>query len=155
MLHNSAMAEDVLQETFAAVWRNADRFDPKVGVPVAWVWVIARNRAITAVLKLRHECALDDVSGFREWPDSGPSAYDQTLQDEEAVLTQACLRQLTPDAQYLIELAYFQGLTYAQVSVLTGRPLGSIKTTFRRSLHSLRRCMARELSAAGGKSIAM
>ncbi|HEX4504866.1 MAG TPA: sigma factor [Alphaproteobacteria bacterium] len=49
MLRNVTLAEDVLQETFVAVWRNAHRFDPLIGIPAAWIWVIARNRAVTAL----------------------------------------------------------------------------------------------------------
>jgi len=147
MLRNVAMADDVLQETFVAVWRNAHLFDPKIGIPAAWVWVIARNRAVTALQRQRRECSLDEVDGYHEWPDLGPSPHELTLHGEQAELLKGCMAKLTPAARQCIDLAYFHGLSYAEVSVRLGRPLGSVKTTVRKSLACLRSCLAKELSA--------
>ena len=145
MLRNVALAEDVLQETFVAVWRNAHRFDPLIGIPAAWVWVIARNRAVTALQRQRRECGLEEIDGFHEWPDIGPSPDELTLFHEEAILLQNCLTKLTPAARQCIELAYFQGLSYSEVSVRIGRPLGTVKTTIRKSLRLMRACLAKQL----------
>ena len=147
LLHDTALAEDVLQETFVAVWRYAYRFDPKLSIPATWIWTIARNRALSVLQRRRRECDLAEVAGFEERPDLGPTPYELTLREEEAAVLSKCLEKLTPAARECVNLAYFQGLSYAQVSSRLGRPIGSVKTTFRGALKVLRICMAHELSA--------
>lgn len=147
LLRNAALADDVLQETFVAVWRNAHRFDPKMGIPGTWVWAIARNRALNLLERQRRECRLDDVDGIEDWPDLSQSPYDLVLQGEEAAVLRGCMAKLTPAARECIELAYFQGLSYAEVSTRIGRPLGTVKTTFRKALACLRQCVAHEMAS--------
>ncbi|HEX4504865.1 MAG TPA: sigma factor-like helix-turn-helix DNA-binding protein [Alphaproteobacteria bacterium] len=60
---------------------------------------------------------------------------------------QNCLAKLTPAARECIELAYFQGLSYSEVSVRIGRPLGTVKTTIRASLRFMRSCLSKQTKA--------
>ena len=64
---------------------------------------------------------------------------------EEAALLRNCLLKLTPAAWNCIELAYFQGLSYSEVSLRVGRPLGTVKTTIRKSLRFMRARLAKQL----------
>ncbi len=146
LLRNAASADDVLQDTFVAVWRNAHRFDPQIGLPIAWIWTIARNKALNLLERERRECSLDHIVAFDERPDPSPSPYESTLYREESALLRQCMSKLTPTAQQCIELAYFQGLSYSEVSLATGRPLGTVKTTVRKAFVCLRQCMAHQMS---------
>ncbi len=147
ILRDTALAEDVLHETFVSIWRYADRFDPKMSIPAVWIWTIARNRACSVLKGRKRECGLADIEDFDNWPDLSPTPFDNMLREEEAAVLAICLEKLDPVERECVDLAYFHGLSYSEVSRRTGRPIGSVKTIFRRSLKILRDCMQIELAA--------
>ncbi|WP_174280069.1 sigma-70 family RNA polymerase sigma factor [Sphingomonas bacterium] len=133
-------AEDVLQEVYATVWRRADGYEPGRGSPIAWLGAIARNRAIDRrrALGLRPAASIEAVA---EPVDEAPLASDLLLMAEEERRLLACIDQLTTDQRGAIRTAFFDGLTYAELAVRSGVPLGTAKSWIRRGLISLRGCL--------------
>jgi RNA polymerase sigma factor (sigma-70 family) len=133
------LAEEVVEEAYFQVWRQAVRFDASRGRAAAWLLGMARSRAIDA---LRHESrhrhdSLDDES-VPELP------AEQTGADElldlargHADLHQAMMR-LSAQPRQLVALAFFRGLSHEEIASQTALPLGTVKSQIRRALISLR-----------------
>lgn len=126
LLRNRTDAEDVLQEAFWQVWRQADRFDSRRASAEAWVLMIARSRAVDRLRKKR-ETVTDTIP---ETPsDSKPDI--NLARHDDAVQVTAALRVLPPDQQEPIRLAFFEGLTHDQIARHLNIPLGTVKTRIR------------------------
>jgi RNA polymerase sigma-70 factor, ECF subfamily len=143
-------AEDVLQDAFVSVWKNATSYDPKVSQPMTWLITIVRNRALD-VLRAegrKHEVALetggdddDAPTGVGATLTSGQSALDLFTQATQAMQVRECMDGLEAAARQGLALAYYQGLSHSEVAALMGSPLGSVKTWIRRGLAQLKTCL--------------
>ena len=138
---NSATAEEVLQDVFWQVWRQAPRFDKTRGTVPAWVLTIARSRALDAARK----CIRTQKSLPQDFEESNncvsstaPGPQDLLLAAQQGSRLKATLETLDPVRQKLVSLYFYQGLTHQEISDLTGIPLGSVKSHLRRSLSILR-----------------
>jgi len=139
ILVQPAEAEEVLQEVFWQAWSEAGRYDPRRGSPEAWLLMRARSRAIDRVRAIRRRSetfvAPADES-LAQAPDGrtpGPGVLA-----EERKLVHGALARL-PDAQRrVIELAFYEGLTQAEIAERLGEPLGTVKTRTRAGLERLR-----------------
>ena len=141
MLKRRDLAEDVLQDVFVKVWREARQFDRLRGRPLAWLVSIARYRAIDLQRSHRPVLSLTDAQLELEpelrLPD--PNEGAATLGLGAALLR--CLEQLAAPQRRCVVLAYQDGLTHGEISRAIGEPLGTVKSWVRRSLVSLRRCI--------------
>lgn len=137
MLGDEARAEEVLQETFIRVWRAAITFDPTRGRVETWVVTIARNLALTTLRKRRTasiENHLDEATAIpdeRDDPERAASTNDTRRIVREAVA------QLPANQREVVLLAYFDGLTHAEIADRTGEPLGTVKSRLRLALGRL------------------
>ena len=137
ILHDRQEAEDVLQETFLQVWRRADDFEPSRGRAFTWLVTIARSRALD---RLR---MLGSRSRFVE-ADEQPSndkvidATQQWVKSEQGEIVRQALRELPEEQRRTLLLAYFEGLTQAEIAERLGDPLGTVKTRMRSGLIKLR-----------------
>jgi RNA polymerase sigma-70 factor (ECF subfamily) len=152
------IAEEVVQETFLALWNRAELFDPSRGALSAWLLAIARNRAIDRLRAAgRHERAAtfssfgrgetDDQSTV-EWltstgelvgvagQESGPEMALSDKETRESI--QDALASLAPLERRVIELAYATGLSQSEIASHLGWPMGTVKTRTRRALRHLR-----------------
>jgi RNA polymerase sigma-70 factor, ECF subfamily len=129
ILRDAADAEDVVQEVFLQVWRQAARFDPTRGSVEAWLCIIARTRALD---RLRRRTAR------REDPEDEAPSFSATPKSAEALAVRKALDGLTPDQRKALELAYFEGLTQSEIAERLGEPLGTIKTRIRTAMIRLR-----------------
>jgi len=129
ILGDAADTEDVVQEVFLQVWRQADRYDPGRGTPEAWLVTIARTRALD---RLRRRIAR------REQSDETAPTPAHTPATESGVAVRKALATLSPDQRRAVELAYYSGLTQAEIAEVLGTPLGTIKTRIRTALIRLR-----------------
>jgi RNA polymerase sigma-70 factor (ECF subfamily) len=118
--------EDVLQETFLAVWKGAAAYQPR-GTPLAWMWVIARNQA--ALLLRRRGPATSELA---ETPQAG-------LDPAEAALVRADIAAALagPDGDVL-RLMYVEDRPVAEVAALLGIPEGTVKSRAHRARRVLR-----------------
>ncbi len=135
---SSALAEEVAQEAFLCIWRNATAYDARRGRVATWVLTITRNRAIDA-LRLRGELPADPqalMTVLLSDEDAVPGNAGTQFEDEEHVRT--ALRALPLEQSRLIVLSVFYGLTAKESAELEGIPLGTAKTRIRLGLAKLR-----------------
>jgi RNA polymerase sigma-70 factor (ECF subfamily) len=136
LLHDRDEAEDVLQETFLEIWRRPERYDPARGTLEAWVVLIARSRALDR-LRARGS-ALRLVERAADDPIPEPPAPFELLEGEERGSRVArALSTLPAPQRQAIELAFFAGLTQAQIAGRLGEPLGTVKTRIRLGMEKL------------------
>jgi RNA polymerase sigma-70 factor (ECF subfamily) len=147
MLKSSDDVEDVVEDTFWQVWRQAGRFAGERGSVQTWVLTIARSRALDrlrAVRRHREEPIeaehVDDVTATMADPVAAPPR-DPSIEVEHSerrghVL--AALGALPNEQRQALELAYFGGLSQSEIAERTGQPLGTIKTRMRLALQKLR-----------------
>jgi len=129
ILRDRSEAEDVVQEVFVQVWRQASRYDPDRGSPEAWLCTMARTRALD---RLRRR------TSRREEPSEAAPAPANTPANEEALAVRKALDGLSADQRRALELAYYEGLTQSEIARRLNEPLGTIKTRIRTAMMRLR-----------------
>jgi RNA polymerase sigma-70 factor (ECF subfamily) len=141
VLRDRGYSEETTQEVYAQVWRAAAGFDPAEGSALAWVMTLAHRRAVDRV---RTEAA----SSRREW-DYGTTHLDRpsdvvaeaAVRGDDRRRVVGCLGTLSDSQRAAIELAYYDGLTYVQVSERLATSLGTVKSRMRDGLRKLRDCL--------------
>jgi RNA polymerase sigma-70 factor, ECF subfamily len=134
VLSDAGAAEDILQEVFMQLWRNAGVFDSSRGNLGAWLAVISRNRAIDSLRKRRPETGVEDVIVSVEPDMSGDAERSRAMEKVRSALG------AMPAAQRsALEMAYFEGLSHSEIATKTGEPLGTVKTRIRAGLLALRK----------------
>jgi RNA polymerase sigma-70 factor (ECF subfamily) len=139
ILHSRAEAEDVLQEVFLQVWRQADSFDASRGRAFTWLVTLARSRAIDRLRALdsRERAArrsAEDApppNGGEEW------AEDAAARSERAEVVRGALAELPEEQQQVLLLAYLDGMSQSEIAAAKGQPLGTVKTRTRAGLKKL------------------
>lgn len=135
------LAEEVVQEAFVAIWRNAARFDPSIGSGRAWAFQIVRNRALNMLRDTSRELPTDsNVLNEALDADSYSQNAAERLADNSAL--RRCLDQLEPRRRLGILLAFVEGLSHGEIAARLKVPLGTTKSWLRRSLIALRECLA-------------
>jgi RNA polymerase sigma-70 factor (ECF subfamily) len=132
MLRDATEAEDVVQEVFLQVWRQAARYDPGRGTPEAWICTMTRTRALD---RLRRRTAR------REEPGEAAPAGSAAPKAEEALAVRKALDGLSADQRRALELAYYEGLTQSEIAKRLGEPLGTVKTRIRTAMIRLREAL--------------
>ncbi len=142
-------AQDVVQETFVAVWKDAFRFDPSKGAVSPWLFSLARHKAIdlvrreanvrkrTADVDLELEMANDNVDD---------EAWASIRRDK----VRLAIAELTPLQREALELAFFNGLTHVEVAEYLSIPLGTAKTRIRSALLRLRELLGDSVAELPG-----
>ena len=140
VVRDPARAEEIAQEVFIQVWQTAPRFDPARGSAKGWVLTLAHRRAVDAV---RHDQAATNRENNYDWS-NGPD-YDEveetvstTLEHEQV---RRCLDGLTELQREAVNLAYYNGHTYAEVAQVLDANPATIKTRIRDGLVRLRDCI--------------
>ena len=148
-----ALAEDLLQEVYVNVWRSVGSFDAAQSQPMTWLTSIARNKAIDSLRRAQAQPVMQSV--HRENDDDDRPDLDLTLADESPgpadLLSQAgdarrldtCMKGLTAPQRQSVALAFFDGLSHAEIAVHLQQPLGTVKSWVRRALLSLKECLER------------
>ena len=144
ILRDYALAEDLSQEVFMALWTRAGRFDESKGVFRHWFLHLAHNRVIDEVRR-RRRVALMDADRAPEDATLGlVSSGDTANEAITAVLVgeaREALRALPEEQRVVIVMAYLEGATQQEISERTGAPLGTVKTRLRLGLGKLRQVM--------------
>ena len=141
VVRDPSRAEEVTQEVFTEVWRQAARFDASRGSIRAWVLTIAHRRAVDTVRSSEASRVREEHVARREPMEvAGPEERVVTASEHEGV--RRCLDSLTPLQSQAVRLAYYQGFTYREVAEMLGRPLPTVKTRMRDGLIRLRDCLA-------------
>lgn len=137
VLRDRALAEDVTQEVFLAVWRTAAGFDTTRGAVAAWIMGLAHHKAVDAVRR-------EDVHARRRSPaevlelheSDQPSPHDEAWTSLRGAEVRAALSTLPEAQREVLVLAYFGAYTQREIAAITGAPLGTVKT---RTLLAMRR----------------
>jgi RNA polymerase sigma-70 factor, ECF subfamily len=142
IVRQQACAEEVVEDTYFQVWRQAARFDPGRGRALAWLLAMARSRAIDALRREQrfdHEPLCSDGAAA----DAGAHALDDLLEGarDNAALHRA-LSDLKNPSRQLVAMAFLRGLSHEEIALQTEMPLGTVKSQIRRALVSLRALVA-------------
>jgi len=135
VVQNTDLAQEVLQDTFVKIWRNAAAYDPSKGRPFTWMMNIARNTAIDMVRSaaVRHSTSIrsldDHVYGV---------GHDDVREKLDDAGVRDVVVHLKPEHRELIDMAYYQGYSQQEIADNTGLPLGTVKSRTRAALLELR-----------------
>jgi len=145
MLARVEDAEEVVQDVFAQVWRDATRYAEERASVAGWIVMLARTRAID---RLRARRARPDLEHGVE-PSiapplpAGDRSPEQTASAaEDGRKVKQALASLPEAQRTLVELAYYEGLTHSEIAERTGVPLGTVKTRLRTAMATLRSALA-------------
>ena len=142
ILRDPQAAEEVLQDLFLQLWRNAGQFDAARGSLPAWLMVIGRNRAISRLRGNRDREVLEEEEGdYANTFASGQNIEDEAQRAQLARNISAALGQLPVEQRQAVELAYFEGMTQSEIANKTGIPLGTVKTRVRTAMQTLRQIL--------------
>lgn len=135
----TGLAADATHDAFVQVWQQAHRFDPARGSAEAFLISLLRYRALDIVRRRRRE-----ISGYEmeERPDEAPDALASLVGNVEAAALHRCLGLLEPERRQLVTMAFVEGLSHSELAAKLRVPLGTVKSWIRRSLLSLRECLA-------------
>jgi RNA polymerase sigma-70 factor (ECF subfamily) len=159
MLGREHAAEDVLQDAFVNVWKNAAGYRSSIGgqdiQPMTWLIAIVRNKALDALRTRtrRKETELPDSDSMDQDDaavvgSAAPSALDLLSQATQAMHIEGCMGSLEGSHRQSLALAYYQGLSHSEVAAQMGAPLGSVKAWIRRGLEKLKSCLSAQGQAA-------
>jgi RNA polymerase sigma-70 factor (ECF subfamily) len=148
-----AQAEDLLQEVYVAVWKAAGGFDAARSQPLTWLTHIARNRAIDSLRRARAQPQVDSISPgdgdedrpdpLAQLPDESPGPLDLLGLASQKRQLSSCMERLSPPQRQSVALAFFDGLSHAEVAEQLREPLGTVKSWVRRALATLKGCLDR------------
>ena len=141
LLRQQDTAEEVLQETYLAVWRAASQYQAGRAPVLVWLMAIARHRAIEALRQRRRRAAEINAQPLADEDLEIPDPRPSLPVDHLAHAIQECLRRLSPEQAQAIELAFFQGLTHEELAARLQTPLGTVKSWVRRGLLQLKGCL--------------
>jgi RNA polymerase sigma-70 factor, ECF subfamily len=145
ILRNHADAEEIVSDVYLRVWFNAEFFDPALGSARAWVNRICRNAALDRIRSFHTQRRHNPFAHISdaEYCES-PECWLEEYQDSTAV--RAALRRLSSRHRQLLELAFFDDKSHGQISHSEKLPLGTVKSSLRRSLKRLQRDLDEEAS---------
>ena len=146
-----AQAEDILQEVYVNVWRAAQSFDAAQSQPLTWLSSIARNRAIDSLRRTQTQpkfrstissTTLDEETDVYDTVASdAPGPLDLLSRASDARALSSCMQGLSAQQRQSVALAFFDGLSHAEVAEQMRQPLGTVKSWVRRALMSLKSCL--------------
>jgi RNA polymerase sigma factor (sigma-70 family) len=146
-----AQAEDILQEVYVNVWRAARSFDAAQSQPLTWLTSIARNRAIDSLRRAQTQPQLqthfttfesnEETDVYDTVASDSPGPLDLLSRAADARSLASCMEGLSAQQRQSVALAFFDGLSHAEVAANMRQPLGTVKSWVRRALLSLKGCL--------------
>jgi RNA polymerase sigma-70 factor, ECF subfamily len=139
ILQQTQTAEEVVQDVFLQVWRNASQYQESRGPFVPWLLTMARNRALDT-LRLKSERQRRREDQAEELPSiSEAPQYEKELdQKRRAERVRSLMAQLSAPQQKAIQMAYFEGLSHTEIAAALKEPLGTVKSWIRNGLLRLK-----------------
>jgi RNA polymerase sigma-70 factor (ECF subfamily) len=135
----TGLAEDVVQDSFLGVWRNASRYAEDKGSVRGWLLAIVRHRAIDAMRRQRASVTIgEDADETMPTALTLPDIWPEVAGHLDAEQIRRAMTALPPAQRDVIELAYFDGLTQREIAERTHAPLGTVKSRIRLGLAALR-----------------
>lgn len=140
VLNDHHDTEDVMQEVLVQLWNKAYLYEPRKGKPLTWLTTMARNRAIDRIRSKQRRARLNgdfEIENRSVQPEFDESAHDILESKERDGIVMRAVEKLNPDQREAIQLAYFSGLTQAEVAESLHEPLGTVKARIRRGVSRL------------------
>ncbi|MFH8385728.1 ECF RNA polymerase sigma factor SigK [Kitasatospora sp. NPDC018058] len=138
VLRDHAQAEEVVQETFWQVWREAPRYRPERGEVLPWMLTLAHRRAVDRVRSAQAAADRDRTVAVRAYTPEFDEVADRVEGSLDRDRVRRALAALTDVQRECLLLVYFEGCTQAQAAAVIGAPLGTVKTRIRDGLVRLR-----------------
>ena len=149
LVRRPAMAEDVVEDTYFQVWRQAPRFDPARGRAMTWLMGMARSRAIDAIRReARHQHDSLDADVALQLCDPRPAADDLLAAARSHADLHRALLLLSARPRQLVAMAFLGGLSHEEIASQTALLLGTVKSQIRRALLTLRKLLGEQGPAA-------
>lgn len=137
LVKDTALAEEVLSDTYLYVWHNANNYNQQRGKPITWLLILARSRAFDKLRrdkerKLRTQnISLTDNNTVTNLESNAPSPEKTLFDSERQKSVQSALKQLPSEQREVIELAYYSGFSHQEIAQETNQPVGTVKTRIR------------------------
>ena len=141
VLRDPGYSEETTQDVYLQVWRNAASYNPAAGTPLAWLMTLAHRRAVDRVRSEQSASQRDSRYGAANVDLPADRVAETVVQRDEQRQVLACLESLTDPQREAIQLAYYEGLTYVQVSERLSANLATIKSRMRDGIRGLRKCL--------------
>ena len=136
---NRSDAEDVLVDVFWQVWQQAPRYDSSRGKPIAWLFTIARTRAIDCLRSTNRQHSKTDDFEEERPPAPPPSEPDPFVTAGTRNAVREALQTLSEQQRIPLEMAYFEGMSHTEIASALGQPLGTVKDRIRTGMLHLRK----------------
>jgi len=146
ILRDGALAEEALQEAYVSVWHHAAGYVAAKSQPMTWLTAIVRNRCLDSLRRRELDTVSisdDDDDGDLDLPSDGRGPDELLLEGADALSVRQCVNALEGGTRQAIALAFFQGLSHAELAAHLRQPLGTVKSWVRRGLERLRECLDR------------
>jgi len=134
---HTGLAADTVQEAFVQVWQNARHYDPARGAAIAWMTGLARYRALDLMRRAGPAMASLEDTTLPELPND----LEALAGSADGRALRQCLERLDEGRRRLVVMAFVEGFSHAELAQRLTAPLGTIKSTIRRTLASLRECL--------------
>lgn len=136
---DEASADDLAQETMVQVWRKAHQFDPRRAAPSTWIFRIARNLQIDKLRRQKfHEVELTTEA---ERVDETAAGHERATESPDADRLGRLVNSLPAEQMNVVRLAFFEGLSHAEIGNRLSIPLGTVKSRLRLAFAKLRTVM--------------
>jgi RNA polymerase sigma-70 factor (ECF subfamily) len=138
ILGDGPAAEDVVQEAFLTVWRQADRIDAARGKLSSFVLTVVHHKAIDTLRVKRGQVARQVPTDVADIEKAGADVSERVIQSLNHDEVRAALAAVPNDQRRAIEMAYYEGLTHLEIAEALGLPLGTVKSRLRLGLDKMR-----------------
>ena len=150
LLRDPAWAEEVIQEAYVSIWNSAPNYSPLKAQPMTWLMTIARNKAMDALRSTNSERQTivhvapredDEEDPLTQVADEAAGPLQRLVDRIDAARLRHCLQALDAVQRQAIALAFYDGLTHAELAAHLRQPLGTVKAWVRRGLERLKPCL--------------
>ena len=147
IMRDTPAAEEVLQEAYVSVWHHAAGYRAAKSQPLTWLTTIVRNRCLDQLRRRQIDTiplarqADDGDEPEMDFPSDAPTPVDMLMAGAESRSVRTCVEALEGGQKQAIALAFYQGLTHAELAQHLRQPLGTVKSWIRRGLDRLRECL--------------
>ena len=146
ILGDASDAEEILQEAFIQVWKQARRYDSKRSSVSTWLVLITRSRAIDRLRSRKvKDRTLQAVQQEKKGTHTSPQGVGDVLREERGRRLNREMALLPPEQREVLEMAFFRGMTQSEIAETTGIPLGTVKTRSLLAMRKLRTALSDEI----------
>ena len=145
ILRDPVASEDIVQDAFLSIWRKASSYQVQNGSVQSWIQAIVRHRAIDKIRASAHrdyQWTPLQTDNEQDPPSEQPDVWEQAWQSEQRRIIREVMVQIPSEQRMVIELAYFGGLTHAEIAEQCQIPLGTVKGRMRLGLQKMKSLLA-------------